>query len=931
MSIAALFNRKVHTTLDVAGIEGGKKPAEALILESARALLAAKDDAPVTLHEVDGGFVVQGSTAAVLFADTGDVEFSDLPESKSKDKDKDKAPKTKTTTATAASATAFNAGAFRKLGEANKTIGFLLKKNADEAGWPALFETYVKGDADMEAAYAKFAAPAARVEHVDPTAPGAAILAIKNVVQGAHDRIQAAMHEGVLTEAQLDEYMQVAPLIPYAKPLKADGACIGIGGGSVYLSQDDFFTKVPHYAVAEYLLCLAVKDAIDDGALDAFIKAIRASLASSPKVKALEVELVESAEVDAATLTEGADQSPEEFKASLRASAKGNLKIMQANAAAETDPVKKKALLAKIKSIKARYESEGALTEESPEAVVIVVSDEAVELRADDEDGAIIASAAYNEADAGSLDKAHAEVLSTAEELGYDVGADESTGSDLDETAEAEEALVGAVLEENALMASPEYLAIVEALDSRDGLALEAALKAATHPRLKPIAEGFASRKHVRGRKPSGKTIPRKGNHLALQRKALTINPPVDVGPGAGKGGAGGSVSESTSGVVTLSTVLKGIEKLDLEAQEKVAGVVAIALYMFTKRKGAPATKMSGMSILNAAHRSAMADPALVAQAKKLTKSFKTYDDVTLGLQKNAPAGWYKAAAFRVAMEYADILDQGESEGVDEVEVPVSEAVGGFSVADLARDTSDDDDAKLAAAIVVAVWAFAKKHGVSTTQVATKFNPELLAATKLVKVDKAFGRITRALTSGLLDKSITLHALVRLNGGSHKPLLKQAQAFADKVDQETEGPVSETWIDEVRRMSVTEFASAMLEAAATDTAEAFTVRVAELAEGYAAGVGQKDLARKITAVNPIIKKRLGRGLDLESVSKTTQTVETVMVVIPHSILDEALASFTKDGIPADAEVRILGESIHVRVPRTVAEKLVAAFPLAKLT
>ena len=598
MTIASLFNRKVHTTLDVAALEGGKKLAEALIVESARTLLASKDDAPLAIHEVEGGFVVAGTHSAILFADTGDVESKAIPASSATDK-----PVTE-----AKAGEKFDLkhdGKLAVTGTEPELLAWIHKKHSFSMSHALAYEGY---------SIHKAAKPVVKeAEGIpDKDLPGGAIMAIKNVVQASHDRIQAAMHEGVLTEAQLDEYMQVAPLIPYEKPLKSDGARVSIGGCSIYLSNDDFFAKVPHYGVADYLMGLALKEVIEDGKLDVFVKALRAQLAGSAKVKALDVELAES----------------------------------------EAAPVAKPVTESVV---------EDTEKSDQPDSVLIVVSDEAVELRAENEEGALIASAAYNKGDKKSLAAAEAEIANTAKELGYEV--EEAV------IVDATTVLVEAALADASVMGCDDYKALSEALDSGDAAAFEKAVQAVTDPRLKALSEGLSSRKHVKGRKPSGLTLP---------RKALAIKVPKDVGPGSNESVQGG------------------------------------------------------------------------------------------------------------------------------------------------------------------------------------------------------------------------------------------------------------WLETVRAMSVPEFAAHMLEAVSTDTAEVFQARVDALVEGYAAGVGQKDIARKITAVNPIIKKRLGKGLDMESIAKTAPVVETVMVAIPSDILDAVLESARKGGALQESEVRISGETIQVRLPKALAAKLTVDFPRVKL-
>jgi hypothetical protein len=670
MDIFALFNRKALSKVGVPEIEGGKKPAEALIVESARLLLESKSDAPLVLHEVEGGFVVQGSTSAVLFADTGDVEIKDAP-------------------ATAPVAETFDlvkGGKVLVTGDEPAIAKWITEKHSCSLSKALTAEGYTLRPAKTIAVKETEKAVAAAKLKAEAQLPGSALMAVKNAVQSAHDRIQAAIKESILTEAQLDEYMQVAPLVPYEKPLKADDARISIGGCSIYLSNDDFLTSVPHYGVADYVMGLAMKQAIEDGALDAFVKAVRKNLEDSPKVAALDVKLVESEEAPAKVVTES-EQVVE---------GAGKTKVKEAS--------------------------------ETPESVVIVVSDEAVELRADDEDGELLASSSYNEDDEDSLEAARDEVLSVAKELGYD---SEDIEDETDESLT--DALVRVVLEDATVMTTPDYAAISEALDAGDAEAAGAALAKATVPVLKALHEGFASKKHVKGRKPSGKTIPRK----ALMR----IKPPVDVGPGRPKSTAAG--------------VEEVVEGKDYSPEEFRAGLKATAK-----------------------------------------------DNLKL-MQANADA-------------------------------------------------------------------------------------------------------------------------------EKDPVKKKAMLAKIKGIKARYESVTEAWVTAARKMSVAEFASAMLEAAGQDTKEEFHVRVAALVESYASGQGRGDLDRKFTAVNPVIKKCLGKGIDTASIREAVKPADLVDVLVEAKNLDAMLETAKRIGVPHDSSVRISGESVCLRLPRPQATKLVADFPHAKL-
>ena len=132
--------------------------------------------------------------------------------------------------------------------------------------------------------------------------------------------------------------------------------------------------------------------------------------------------------------------------------------------------------------------------------------------------------------------------------------------------------------------------------------------------------------------------------------------------------------------------------------------------------------------------------------------------------------------------------------------------------------------------------------------------------------------------------------------------------------------VKEEWVDSIRRMSVEEFTGHMLEAATVDSDDRFALRVAALTEAYK-GPGKKDIAKKITAANPVIKKRAGKGLNLEAI----QSEGTTVIEFARARVNEFLAVSKEVGAGSDAEVRMTNEAVSVRLPKAIAAKVLAVF------
>lgn len=146
----------------------------------------------------------------------------------------------------------------------------------------------------------------------------------------------------------------------------------------------------------------------------------------------------------------------------------------------------------------------------------------------------------------------------------------------------------------------------------------------------------------------------------------------------------------------------------------------------------------------------------------------------------------------------------------------------------------------------------------------------------------------------------------------------------DETDDEDDDDVEEGWADDVRKMSVEEFTSHMLNVASSDKPAKFGKRVAALSEAYATGPGKKDIARKITTVNPIIKRVTGKGVDLEAVANAAAN-EHVVIEFPRARLDEFLIAGRDAGITNESEVRVDRNQVHVKLPKGMASKVLALF------
>lgn len=135
----------------------------------------------------------------------------------------------------------------------------------------------------------------------------------------------------------------------------------------------------------------------------------------------------------------------------------------------------------------------------------------------------------------------------------------------------------------------------------------------------------------------------------------------------------------------------------------------------------------------------------------------------------------------------------------------------------------------------------------------------------------------------------------------------------------------ESWITKVRDMSVEEFVDDVGEFAGTATTEAFKDRMDAVVEAWKTGPGKKNLARKITAVNPLVKRKLGKGISLESVQATTDEGTTTKVTFPKGRVDEFLLAAREAGSVGEGEVEMIDNSVVTKLPREIGDKVRALF------
>lgn len=131
---------------------------------------------------------------------------------------------------------------------------------------------------------------------------------------------------------------------------------------------------------------------------------------------------------------------------------------------------------------------------------------------------------------------------------------------------------------------------------------------------------------------------------------------------------------------------------------------------------------------------------------------------------------------------------------------------------------------------------------------------------------------------------------------------------------------AQEWIGKVRTMPVEDFVAHIAEATASDTPEQFATRVTALVEAYKATGGKKDMARKITAVNSLVKKKTGKGISLEGVAE-----DNVRITLTRERVEEFESLSKKVGIPANSRVMITPTHLSVIVPESYADKLKTVF------
>jgi methylmalonyl-CoA mutase cobalamin-binding subunit len=124
----------------------------------------------------------------------------------------------------------------------------------------------------------------------------------------------------------------------------------------------------------------------------------------------------------------------------------------------------------------------------------------------------------------------------------------------------------------------------------------------------------------------------------------------------------------------------------------------------------------------------------------------------------------------------------------------------------------------------------------------------------------------------------------------------------------------------LRIMPLDEFTAHIEQFAALDSDDAFAARVKAVVEAYKGCTGKKDMARKITAVNPIIKKRAGKGINMEAIDNAT-----VQVRFTHNQLNEFLVLAGRAGAEKDTPVEWDKSGYLAVIPEAVASKLRPVF------
>jgi hypothetical protein len=128
------------------------------------------------------------------------------------------------------------------------------------------------------------------------------------------------------------------------------------------------------------------------------------------------------------------------------------------------------------------------------------------------------------------------------------------------------------------------------------------------------------------------------------------------------------------------------------------------------------------------------------------------------------------------------------------------------------------------------------------------------------------------------------------------------------------------WMGRVRAIPVEDFTAHITTVAETDSTADFQTRVDALVEAYKVQGGKKDMARKITAINPIVKKKLGKGVSLEGVAE-----DRVKVTFPRARMDEFIALAAKAGAATNTSVTLNRDTMTVTIPESVADKIKGVF------
>jgi hypothetical protein len=146
----------------------------------------------------------------------------------------------------------------------------------------------------------------------------------------------------------------------------------------------------------------------------------------------------------------------------------------------------------------------------------------------------------------------------------------------------------------------------------------------------------------------------------------------------------------------------------------------------------------------------------------------------------------------------------------------------------------------------------------------------------------------------------------------------------------TVGDKVEAWIEEIRAMSVDEFVDYIGGYATKSTTEEFKERIDAMVEAYKSGPNRKSMARKITAANPLVKRKLGKGVNLEAVQEAMEG-KNIRFTFPKARVDEFLIAAREAGATTEGDVDMVEDSVNVILPREVGEKVRTLFSGTNIT